>query len=160
MENIKQTGTIIPSNDVKQVIVVRKDLNMRKGKIAAQASHASLGALLKMFSKELCTSFINDKNLQTYTRYSVQFTQDSILDKWLNGIFTKVVVSVDSEAELDSIYDAIQTYNQTVDEKIPCVMIEDAGLTEFHGIKTKTCIGVGPFKSDIIDTFTKHLKLL
>jgi len=27
---------------VKQVIVVRKDLNMRKGKIAAQASHASL----------------------------------------------------------------------------------------------------------------------
>lgn len=160
MENTKQTGTVIPSNDVKQVIVVRKDLNMRKGKIAAQASHASLGALLKMFTKELCTSFVYDKNLQTYTRYSVQFENDSILDKWLNGIFTKVVVSVDSEAELDLVYDTIQAYNETADEKIPCVMIEDAGLTEFHGVKTKTCVGIGPFNANIIDNFTGNLKLL
>ena len=31
----------------KMVIVVRKDLKMPRGKIAAQASHASVGALLQ-----------------------------------------------------------------------------------------------------------------
>ena len=36
-------------NKPKQVIVMRKDLNMRKGKIAAQAAHASI----KVFSNHL-----------------------------------------------------------------------------------------------------------
>ena len=35
---------------VKQVIVMRKDLNMRKGKMIAQGSHASVDALLSLFS--------------------------------------------------------------------------------------------------------------
>ena len=34
------------SYDIKQVIVVRKDLNMRKGKIATQVAHASMKVLL------------------------------------------------------------------------------------------------------------------
>ena len=37
---------------VKQVIVVRKDLKMPKGKIGAQVAHASLGSLLKLFNKK------------------------------------------------------------------------------------------------------------
>ena len=35
---------------VKQVIVMRKDLNMRKGKMIAQGAHASVDALLSLFS--------------------------------------------------------------------------------------------------------------
>ena len=35
---------------IKQVIVMRKDLNMRKGKIAAQAGHACVAALVKAAS--------------------------------------------------------------------------------------------------------------
>ena len=33
---------------VKQVIVMRKDLNMRKGKMIAQGSHASVNAILNL----------------------------------------------------------------------------------------------------------------
>ena len=43
---------------------------------------------------------------------------------------------------------------------IPCVLITDRGLTEFNGIPTNTCIGIGPFWSKDIDVYTKHLKLL
>lgn len=132
---------------VKQVIVIRKDLNMRKGKLVAQGSHASLGALLTLFEKK--------ENNGTYT-YDCSFDKDSILDKWLNGIFTKICLYVTSEEELVSLYNKIKEESP----KIPCVMIEDRGLTEFHGVKTKTCIGIGPYWEDEIDQYTKSLPLL
>lgn len=132
----------------KQVIVVRKDLNMRKGKMVAQACHASLGALLTMFEKN---EYPDDRY-----KYSVTFDEDSVLNKWLNGIFTKICLYVNSEDELISLYDRIRQENSN----IPCVMIEDSGLTEFHGIKTKTCIGIGPYWSHEIDKFTSNLPLL
>lgn len=131
---------------VKQVIVIRKDLNMRKGKLVAQGSHASLGSLLTMFSKE--------KNEKTYT-YKCSFNEGSLLDEWLNGIFTKICLYVNSEDELVSLYNKIKEESP----EIPCVMIEDAGLTEFNGVKTKTCIGIGPYWADEIDKHTKTLPL-
>ena len=133
---------------VKQVIVVRKDLKMRMGKAIAQGSHSSLGALLTMFNKQ---TYPDDR-----TKYSVEFEEGSILDKWLNGIFTKICLYVESEDELVELYNKIKTESPD----IPIVLIEDAGLTEFHGVKTKTCIGIGPYWSDEIDKYTKDLKLL
>lgn len=132
-------------SEVKQVIVVRKDLNMRKGKIAAQASHASLGSLLTLFNKET-----NDGKIT----YSCSFDKDSILDKWLNGIFTKICLYVESEEELIEIHEKVK------EAKIPCSLITDSGLTEFHGVPTITCLGIGPFYSEEIDKITKDLKLL
>lgn len=130
---------------VKQVIVMRKDLNMRKGKMIAQGSHASLGALLKFFEK------IENKGSVTY---KVQFGKDSYLDQWLNGTFTKICLYVNSEEELDNIK------KQCDEAKIPNALIIDAGLTEFHEIPTKTCIGIGPWDSEQIDKITGNLPLL
>lgn len=130
---------------VKQVIVMRKDLNMRKGKMISQGSHASLGALLKCFRKY---STSDDT-----TVYSIEFGKDSVLENWLNGIFTKICVSVDSEQELLELYTSIP-------EEIPSVLIKDSGLTEFGGVPTNTCIGIGPYTSEEIDKYTGHLKLL
>lgn len=129
----------------KQVIVMRKDLNMRKGKMVAQGSHASLGALLKCFRKYTTSD--------DTTVYSTEFGRDCVMDAWLNGVFTKICVSVDSEAELLSIYDSIP-------DQIPKALITDAGLTEFNGVPTITCIGIGPWESEEIDLYTSHLKLL
>lgn len=132
---------------VKQIIVIRKDLNMRKGKMIAQGSHASIGAFLKFFDK--------NSNNNTYS-YSCTFETDSVLDGWLNDKFTKICLYVNSEDELVSLYEKVT--NEA--PYIPCVMIEDAGLTEFHGVKTKTCIGIGPFWEDEINKFTQTLPLL
>lgn len=139
------------NENVKQVILVRKDLKMPVGKACAQASHASLGALLKMFTQSLSDN---------RTEYKVTFEENSILDKWLNGIFTKVCLRVDSEEEIVGIYKKISEYNESSDNPIPIALIEDNGLTCFNGVKTITCLGIGPAYCSDIDNFTKHLKLL
>ena len=36
----------------------------------------------------------------------------------------------------------------------------DEGITMFNGVKTFTCIGIGPYYSEEIDKFTGSLKLL
>lgn len=64
--------------EYKQILVIRKDLNMRKGKIASQAAHASMKATLL---------HLDDERVKA----------------WTNGLFTKIAVSVDSEEELDEL---------------------------------------------------------
>lgn len=127
-------------NEPKQVIVIRKDLNMRKGKIAAQASHASLGAIL---------NFVSSTDEEKMT---ISFN-DPLFD-WLSGRFTKVCVSVDSEEELLAIH------QQALDNGVNVKLIKDAGLTEFNGIPTLTCLALGPDYPENIDQITGHLKLL
>lgn len=116
----------------KQVIVLRKDLGMRKGKMVAQGAHASLGAVLR------------DGKLKT----------DADTKAWCEGRFTKICVSVDSEEEL------LEIYKQAGLAKLNRTLITDAGLTEFNGVPTKTAVGVGPGKPEIVDKVTGHLKLL
>jgi PTH2 family peptidyl-tRNA hydrolase len=139
----------------KQVIVFRKDLlkgdhSLRKGKIAAQVAHASLGALLKWAER---TGYLNHDGSDQY-EITLSFRENSILDKWLNGIFTKICLMVENEEELLKLYERVKN-----ESKIPCVLITDAGNTEFHGVPTNTCIGIGPWWSDEIDVFTKDLQL-
>ena len=135
-------------SEVKQVIVFRHDLlkSLRKGKIAAQVAHASLGALLKWSDR-----YWND-DINHY-RINFTFSKDSILDKWLNGIFTKICLYVENEEELLALHKKVE------EAKIPCALITDAGNTEFHGVPTVTCLGIGPWWSEYIDEFTKDLKL-
>ena len=132
-------------SEVKQVIVMRKDLGMRKGKMIAQGSHASLGSLLKMARRE---------EGEAGVKIEFNFSADSVLDKWLNGVFTKVCVYVESEQDLDEIKAKCEAAG------IPNSLILDAGLTEFHGVPTKTCLGIGPWWSSEIDKITGSLPLL
>ena len=149
--------------NTKQVIVFRKDLlkgpnAIRKGKFGAQCAHASLGALLTLFSVykqelvRLGTFDVEPGKIQY--EYNLTFGKDSILNDWLNGKFTKVVVSVDSDEELIAL-------NKALDETyIPHALITDDGLTEFHGVPTNTCLGIGPYVAEEIDKFTGNLPLL
>jgi len=129
--------------EVKQVIVVRKDLNMRKGKIAAQAAHASMKVLLD--------SCIKSMDRRTYIMLAHPANP---WYHWLNGLFTKVVVGCDSEDEL------LDLYREASGEGIPTALITDAGKTEFHGEPTLTCIAIGPYYSEEIDEITGDLHLL
>lgn len=135
----------------KQVIVMRKDLNMRKGKMVAQGAHASMKALLHTMEQEFHEGFGDKGELFTL---SLTDRCESYIGKWLDGAFTKICLSVDSEAELDAIV------KQARDEGMLCSVIIDSGATEFNGVPTKTCCAIGPWDSEQIDKITGHLKLL
>lgn len=136
---------------VKQVIVIRKDLNMRKGKMAAQAAHASIKVLLDQ-EVESGVTFPADEDGQSEDWIKLEITDD--MAKWLLKGFKKVVVSCANESELALLY------TQAKMAKIPCAMIIDSGRTEFHGQPTQTCIAIGPAKDEEIDKITGNLKLL
>ncbi|PPD54337.1 MAG: aminoacyl-tRNA hydrolase [Methylotenera sp.] len=132
------------NDEPKQVIVVRKDLNMRRGKQIAQGAHASMKAILS----EGCFM----QSLQ-HSELVIPLTRPE-LQEWLEGRFTKVCVSVDSEQEL------LDIYQQAKDAGLICSLITDAGLTEFNGVPTNTVVAVGPAYPDDVNKITGHLKLL
>lgn len=120
---------------------MRKDLNMRKGKMVAQGAHASMKAIL---SKAESRAF----------ELSIDLPPKSAIKNWIENGYTKICVSVDSEKEL------LEIYNEAKKAGLMCGLITDAGLTEFNGVPTKTCCAIGPEWSNEIDKITGHLKLL
>ncbi len=116
--------------DVKQVIVVRTDLKMSKGKTCAQVAHASL---------EACE--ISKKEFK------------EIYEEWRSSGAKKVVLRIDSEEKILDLYEKAKKMG------LPCYLVRDAGLTELKP-GTITALGIGPYKSSEIDKITGNLKLL
>jgi PTH2 family peptidyl-tRNA hydrolase len=114
----------------KQTIVVRADLQMGKGKLAAQSSHASLSAYKK-----------------------VSKTNPEIARAWEDEGQKKVVLKVNSESEL------LEFFNKAKAKGIPCELIRDAGHTQLEP-GTLTCLSAGPWKESELDAVFGKLKLL
>ncbi len=129
-------------NYPKQIIVIRKDLNMRKGKMVSQGAHASMGAVLSVMQKEYPDM------------WHLAMDKHPALQEWLNGPFTKITVSVDSEQELLDLQEKAKEAGF-----INC-LITDNGTTEFGGVPTNTALAIGPAYSDELAPLTGHLKLL
>ncbi len=116
--------------ELKQVIIIRTDLKMGKGKIAAQASHASLLAAL---------------NAKEHNK--IWF------DQWMKQGMKKIVLKVSSENELREIF------QKGASQKLPRSYINDAGHTQLPP-GTATAVGIGPAPENIIDSITGKLQLL
>ncbi|PZC82594.1 hypothetical protein B5X24_HaOG210038 [Helicoverpa armigera] len=116
--------------EYKLVLVVRTDLNMSKGKIAAQCSHAAVGAFEKAQKRD-------PEGLKTW-----QYTGQA-----------KVALKTDSLDEVKQICDNAKKMGLITS------LIRDAGRTQIAP-NSITVLGVGPAPKDIIDKVTGHLKLL
>lgn len=128
---------------------MRKDLNMRKGKIAAQAAHASLSAILK--------AYILDNNCRSFWldgEDHVQVSGECILGTWMSNSYRKICLYVNSEAEL------LDIYQEGLAREYKISLVQDNGLTEFHNIPTYTCLAFEPLYDEDIDKITGHLPLL
>ena len=141
--------------NIKQVIILRTKypdgkggtFSPRKGKLVAQGAHASM----KIFFDRITSREI-DKEDESTAYFT--FIGSLEMKEWIEGDFKKIVVGCNSEDTL------IMCYNKAQEMEIPCALIEDNGLTEFKGVKTKTALAIGPADSDKIDKITKELKLL
>ncbi len=116
--------------ELKQVILVCDDLKLPKGKLAAQAAHASVEAVLKLQKKD-----------------------ESLLKKWHSAGMKKIVLKVADEKEL---YKYIQTAK---DQGIITSIITDAGYTVVKP-GTVTCGAIGPADEEQIDLITSKLKMM
>lgn len=127
--------------NTKQVIVMRTDTDppMRKGKMIAQACHASLSFLSRR---------VFDHQGESYTP---RFTEPEL--HWFQDSFTKVCVRADSEQELLDIYEKAKAAS------LEAHLITDSAKTEFK-VPTITCLAIGPDECDKIDKVTGHMKLL
>jgi PTH2 family peptidyl-tRNA hydrolase len=114
----------------KQVVALRSDLKMSKGKIAAQAGHAAVSA-----GEEA------RKHFREWWK------------AWLQEGQRKIAVKVESEEEL------LELEKQAKELAIPCALIVDMGLTEVPP-STITCLGIGPAPVEKVDKITSMLPLL
>ena len=124
---------------IKQVLVMRHDLKMRRGKQIAQGAHASMSFLCRRLQEAGSVSLDGLTDVQR---------------AWLTGAFAKVCCRVDSEEEL------MQIHYKAVEAGLEVHLITDSGRTEFHGQPTRTCLAIGPDEADKIDAITGHLQLL
>ncbi len=114
----------------KMVIVVRTDIKMSKGKIAAQAGHAAVSAA-------------------EYARKN----RPEWWNLWLSEGQCKIAVKAKSEQEI------IELERKARNAGLPVALIVDRGLTEIPPCTT-TCLGIGPAPANKVDVITGNLSLL
>ncbi|MCJ7721170.1 peptidyl-tRNA hydrolase Pth2 [Candidatus Bathyarchaeota archaeon] len=127
------TGRIsVDSSDFsyKMVIVVRTDIKMSKGKIAAQAGHAAVSA----------SEYARKNRPEWWT-------------PWIMEGQCKIAVKAKSEQEI------CELERKARNAKLPAALIVDRGLTEIPP-NTTTCLGIGPAPANKVDAITGNLSLL
>lgn len=117
------------SGECKMILVVRNDLKMGKGKVAAQCCHAAVSAYKK-----------------------IQRRNPELLRQWEYCGQPKVVVKAPDEETLIALLTHAKMLGLTVS------LIQDAGRTQIAP-GSQTVLGIGPGPADLIDKVTGHLKL-
>jgi len=116
--------------EYKQVIAVRTDLKMGKGKLAAQVGHAAVIAA------------------EEARKRHPEWWQ-----AWLKEGQCKVAVKVQTLADL------LELQREAIAMKLPYSLVTDRGLTQLPP-STLTCLGIGPAPSTQVDKITGKLPLL
>uniref|UniRef100_A0A8C8RKP1 Peptidyl-tRNA hydrolase 2, mitochondrial n=1 Tax=Pelusios castaneus TaxID=367368 RepID=A0A8C8RKP1_9SAUR len=117
------------SGEYKMVLIVRNDLKMGKGKVAAQCSHAAVSAYKQ-----------------------VQRRNPELLKQWEYCGQPKVVLKAPDEDTLVQLLVEAKQLGLTVS------IIQDAGRTQIAP-GSRTVLGIGPGPADIVDKVSGHLKL-
>ncbi|PHH91804.1 hypothetical protein CDD83_10227 [Cordyceps sp. RAO-2017] len=123
------------NEECKLVLVVRTDLGMTKGKMAAQCAHATLACFKRL------------------ARAAPDSPQRRMLARWERHGQAKIALQVKSEAEMGELR------RRALAAGLVAELVQDAGRTQIEA-GTTTVLGVGPAPKTAVDQITGHLKLL
>ncbi|MCB1851888.1 MAG: aminoacyl-tRNA hydrolase [Gammaproteobacteria bacterium] len=126
---------------MKQVILIRKDLKMRRGKEIAQGAHAAMAFLVSQLQPHVGSEGEISIELSDVERF------------WILHGMAKVCLQVGSEQAL------IACHEQAQQQGLRSHLIRDSGRTEFGGVPTYTACAIGPDLADRIDPVTGELPL-
>lgn len=129
----------------KMVIVMRRDLHMRKDEAIAQACHGAINVVLNTLDRDGLPWYI--------TKQKIVIDGESALSDWFSNSCTKVYLYVDSDEVL------LNLKKKADDAGILSFLVQDDIATEFHGMGTYTCIVFEPLDSAVIDPITGNLPL-
>lgn len=115
---------------MKQSIVVRVDIKMGKGKMAAQVAHASVTAA-----------------------EMARVEHPEWFEEWMRSGQKKIVLKVANLEELKKLYEEARQ------QGLPAALVSDMGLTQIPA-GTVTALAIGPAPDELIDKITGKLKLL
>lgn len=151
----------------KQVIIVRKDLNMSHGKMAAQVSHASMAFLSWMIRNNAIGEVFSEPGMhpKNVVRIDSFDIDKGIFDEWLNGAYTKTVLQAKNKNQLIKAVDMAKELG--MEEGKDYFLIRDNCYTELtpeeideNGVgRTLTCIGFKPMDAEVIDKIGKKFHL-
>ncbi|KAH3685204.1 hypothetical protein WICPIJ_003798 [Wickerhamomyces pijperi] len=120
--------------ETRLALVIRTDLKMTKGKVAAQCSHATLGAY-RLMSMENSES----ENLP-------------LLRRWERHGQAKITLQCKSKDDLDLLFAKAISLN------VNAYMVRDAGRTQIEP-GSITVLALGPAPKPVLDQITGDLKL-
>ena len=121
---------VSPTDELTMVLVTRQDLQLSKGKLAAQCAHASAECVL-----------------------SAKRSNTRALDKYQRRGARKIVGKVPDLVSLK------QVYSRAKKAGLVCQLVIDAGHTEIPP-GTETVVGIGPGPRGEIDKITGQLSLV
>lgn len=130
MENVNPARKIVDEFEYKQMLVIRTDLKMSRGKLAVQVAHAAVSSAEE--ARKLSPASWR---------------------KWLWEGQKKVAVKVPTEADL------VVLYEKAKHAGLPTYLVRDRGLTELPP-GTTTALGIGPAPTKNVDKITSELQLL
>ena len=126
---VASMASALTKGPCKMVLVVRTDVGMGKGKVAAQCAHAAVMCYKKALREA-----------------------PEMIERWEGAGVTKVCVKVDSEEAL------LELAFKAKEAGVVHGVVRDAGRTQIAA-GTMTVLGVGPAPLDIMQQITGHLKL-
>ena len=144
-----------------QYIVVDRKLNMTRGKLMAQAAHASMSFLTNKMRQDLCRDE-KDNVIENYGYYYIDTVIDKELyDNWIDGNFSKVILAVDGKEDFYKVVESAKE-NGFVENR-DFFIIRDACLTELEPEDESgtcaTCIGFTPMEKEKLFPVVGNLPL-